>query len=81
MILDKRMLPNKRPLTCLDIDKAREFEGKTCIFADSYADYKDIEEYAIRNPCAMDWRWMETIWSFRWIVYQLDLLYWHYLHW
>ena len=54
MILDKRILPNKRPLTCLDIDKAREFEGKTCIFADSYADYKDIEEYAIRNPCAMD---------------------------
>lgn len=54
MILDKRISPNKRPLTCLDIDKAREFEDKACIFADSYADYKHIEEYTIRNPCAMD---------------------------
>lgn len=50
MILDKRILPNKRPLTCLDVNEAREFKGKTCIFSDSYAEYKDIKDYTIRNP-------------------------------
>lgn len=45
MILDKRILPNKRPLTCLDVDEAREFEGKLCIFSDTYKNYKDIKEY------------------------------------
>lgn len=49
MELDKRILPNKRPLTCLDIEQAREFVGKECIFSDNYDNYRDIEKYDIEN--------------------------------
>ena len=45
-ILDKKIKPGKRPLTCLDVDQAREFEGKKCLFSDSYVNYKNIKEYA-----------------------------------
>lgn len=50
MILDKRILNGKRPLTCLDFEEAREFKGKVCLFSDSYVNYKNIQEYTIRNP-------------------------------
>ena len=46
MELDKRIIKGKRPLTCLDIEQAREFEGKQCLFSDSYVNYKNIREYA-----------------------------------
>ena len=46
MELDKRIKEGKRPLTCLDIEQAREFEGKQCLFSDSYVNYKNIREYA-----------------------------------
>ena len=46
MDLDKRIKEGKRPLTCLDIEQAREFEGKQCLFSDSYVNYKNIREYA-----------------------------------
>lgn len=46
MELDKRILEGKKPLTCLDVDQAREFEGKQCLFSDSYVNYKNIREYA-----------------------------------
>ena len=49
MILDKRILNGKRPLTCLDLEEAREFKGKVCIFSDSYVNYKNILEY-MKNP-------------------------------
>lgn len=45
MILDKRILNGKKPLTCLDFEEAREFEGKVCLFSDSYVNYKNIQEY------------------------------------
>ncbi len=46
MILDSRIKEGKRPLTCLDVEQAREFEGKRCLFSDSYVNYKNIGEYA-----------------------------------
>lgn len=49
MELDKRIIEGKRPLTCLDIEQAREFVGKECIFSDSYDNYRDIEKYNIDN--------------------------------
>ena len=49
MKLDKRIIEGKRPLTCLDIEQAREFVGKECIFSDSYDKYQDIEEYTNDN--------------------------------
>ena len=49
MILDKRILNGKKPLTCLDLEEAREFKGKVCIFSDSYVNYKNIQEY-MKNP-------------------------------
>lgn len=45
MELDKRIIEDKRPLTCLDVEQAREFVGKECIFSDIYANFKDINQY------------------------------------
>lgn len=33
MELDKRIKPNKMPLTCFDINKAKQFVGKNCYFS------------------------------------------------
>lgn len=46
MKLDSRILEGKRPLTCIDVEQAREFEGKQCLFSSSFANYKNIREYA-----------------------------------
>lgn len=46
MELDSRIKEGKRPLTCIDVEQAREFEGKLCLFSDSYVNYKNIREYA-----------------------------------
>lgn len=46
MELDKRIIEGKRPLTCLDIEQAKEFVGKLCLFSDGYRNYKDIQEYS-----------------------------------
>ena len=45
MILDSRIKEGKRPLTCLDVEQAREFVGKKCLFSNSYVNYKNIKEY------------------------------------
>lgn len=45
MELDKRIIEGKRPLTCIDIEQAKEFVGKLCLFSDSYVNYKNIREY------------------------------------
>lgn len=50
MILDSRIKEGKRPLTCLDVEQAREFEGKLCLFSDAYANYKNIQEYTKHHP-------------------------------
>lgn len=45
MILDSRIKEGKRPLTCLDVEQAREFVGKECIFSDCYENFKDLNQY------------------------------------
>ena len=45
MELDSRIKEGKRPLTCLDVEQAREFVGKQCLFSDLYVNYKNIKEY------------------------------------
>lgn len=50
MILDSRIKDGKRPLTCIDIEQAREFEGKLCLFSNAYANYKNIQEYTKHHP-------------------------------
>lgn len=45
MILDSRIKEGKRPLTCIDIEQAREFVGKKCLFSNSFVNYKNIKEY------------------------------------
>lgn len=50
MELDKRIKIGKRPLTCLDVEQAKEFEGKLCLFSDAYANYKNIQEYTKHHP-------------------------------
>ena len=45
MILDPRIKEGKRPLTCLEVEQAREFVGKECIFSDRYENFKDLNQY------------------------------------
>lgn len=49
MKLDSRILEGKRPLTCIDVEQAREFVGKECIFSDFFLNYVDIEKFNIDN--------------------------------
>lgn len=49
MELDSSIKPGKRPLTCLDVEQAREFVGKECIFSDFFFNYLDIEKFNIDN--------------------------------
>lgn len=49
MILDSRIKEGKRPLTCIDVEQAREFVGKECIFSDFFFNYLDIEKFNIDN--------------------------------
>lgn len=49
MILDSMIKEGKRPLTCLDVEQAREFVGKECIFSDNYDNYRNIRKYDIDN--------------------------------
>lgn len=49
MILDSRIKDGKRPLTCIDVEQAREFVGKECIFSDFYINYLDIKKFNIDN--------------------------------
>jgi hypothetical protein len=49
MELDKRIKEGKRPLTCLDVEQARKFVGKECIFSDFFLNYVDIEKFNIDN--------------------------------
>lgn len=45
MELDKRIKPNKMPLTCFDINKAKQFIGKNCYFS------RVIESFENLNNC------------------------------
>lgn len=43
MILDKRILKGKKPLTCLDAEEAMQFTGKECYFSDFAQQYEDLD--------------------------------------
>lgn len=49
MKLDSMIKEGKRPLTCIDVEQAREFVGKECIFSDYYDNYQDIRKYDIES--------------------------------
>lgn len=49
MELDERIIEGKHPLTCLDVEQAKEFVGKECIFSDNYENFKHIDEYTSFN--------------------------------
>lgn len=50
MILDKRILPDKKPLSCLDAEQAIEFVGKECYFSDLACQYDDLGGFE-RSDC------------------------------
>lgn len=49
MKLDSRILEGKRPLTCIDVEQAREFVGKECIFSDKYENFNNLDKYLFVN--------------------------------
>lgn len=49
-ILDKKIKPGKRPLTSLDIDQAREFEGKKCFMANGLSYFCDLSNFKDIQP-------------------------------
>lgn len=49
-ILDKKIKPGKRPLTCLDVDQAREFEGKKCFMASGLSYFCDLSIFEDIRP-------------------------------
>lgn len=48
-ILDKKIKPGKRPLTCLDVDQAREFEGKKCFMASGLSYFNDLSRFEFKD--------------------------------
>lgn len=49
MELDKRIKPNKMPLTCFDINKAKQFIGKNCYFSRVMEAFEDLN-YCTKAP-------------------------------
>lgn len=43
MELDKRIKPNKMPLTCFDINKAKKFIGNDCYFSLFMEDFENLD--------------------------------------
>lgn len=44
MELDKRIKPNKMPLTCFDIKKAKEFVGKWCYVSFAMEQFENLDK-------------------------------------
>lgn len=51
MELDKRIKPNKMPLTCFDISKAKQFIGKNCYFSCVMEAFENLNN-CIKTPLA-----------------------------
>lgn len=49
MELDKRIKEGKRPLTCFDVEQAKEFLGKECYLSNSIADYADLNNVTAKR--------------------------------
>ena len=44
MELDKRIIEGKRPLTCFDVEQAKQFIGKKCYFSDDARDFMNLDK-------------------------------------
>lgn len=44
MELDKRIKPNKKPLTCFDIEKAKEFLADMCYFSLTIEQFENLDK-------------------------------------
>lgn len=44
MKLDPRIIEGKKPLTCFDVEEAKQFIGRKCYFSNEYWVFEDIEE-------------------------------------
>ena len=42
MELDKRIKEGKRPLTCFDVEEAKQYIGKECYFTNTYCTFEDL---------------------------------------
>lgn len=45
MELDSRIIEGKKPLTCFDIEQAKEFLGKECYFSNCKGHYKNLSAF------------------------------------
>ena len=45
MKLDSRILEGKKPLTCFDVEQAKEFLGKECYFSNCKVHYKKLSSF------------------------------------
>ena len=45
MKLDSRILEGKKPLTCFDVEQAKEFLGKECYFSNCKGHYKNLSAF------------------------------------
>ena len=45
MELDSRILEGKKPLTCFDVEQAKEFLGKECYFSNCKSHYKNLSAF------------------------------------
>lgn len=48
MELDKRIIKGRHPLTCFDVEQAKEFLGKECYFSNYLCNFNDINSIAPR---------------------------------
>ena len=48
MELDKRIMSGKKPLTCFDIEEAKQFIGKECYFSNYLCNFNNINSIAPR---------------------------------
>lgn len=54
MELDKRIKEGKRPLTCFDVEIAKQFIGKECYFSDSPRSFANIDNIYIATLTSID---------------------------
>lgn len=45
MELDSRIIEGKKPLTCFDVEQAKEFLGKECYFSNCKSHYKNLSAF------------------------------------
>ena len=54
MELDKRIIKGKRPLTCFDIEEAKQFIGKECYFSSKLENFENLSKVPHANLYNVD---------------------------